>query len=58
MSLLDYFRRRPDFRCEPAPDVAQIERDIEARLAKRKAARTISCPYKRGHATRAINRSV
>lgn len=34
-----------------------LERDLNRRLALRKAARQESNPHKRGHLTRAINRS-
>lgn len=56
MILARYFARRADGRCAPPPDVEQIERDLDARLALRKAARAIASPGKRGWATRAINR--
>ena len=51
-----FFRRRPDGRCEIPADPAQTERDLEARLAMRKAARSISNPHVRGHITRQLNR--
>lgn len=35
-----------------------LERDLDRRLALRKAARRERNPHKRGHLTRAINRSV
>lgn len=55
MNLLKHFTRRPDGRCEPAPDVAQLERDLAERLAHRKAARLEPNPAKRGWITRGIN---
>lgn len=51
-----WFTRRPDGRCEIPADLAQLERDLEARLAMRKAARSISNPHVRGHVVRQINR--
>ena len=51
-----WFTRRADGRCEIPADVAQTERDLEARLAMRKAARSISNPHVRGHITRQLNR--
>jgi hypothetical protein len=57
MDILSFFRRRSDGRCEPAPDVSQIESDLAERLAQRKAARLTPDPHKRGHITRHINRS-
>lgn len=58
MTLFDYFRRRPDGRCEPLADIASIEMDLEARLAARKAARSIKDPHKRGHFIRMLNKRV
>jgi hypothetical protein len=55
MSMLDFFRLRADGRCEPAPDIAQLDRDLDDRLARRRAARAIPNPHKRGHMTRMIN---
>jgi hypothetical protein len=51
-----WFTRRADGRCEIPADLAQLERDLDARLAMRKAARSISNPYERGHVVRQINR--
>ena len=55
MMLLAHFLRRADGRCACPPDTAAIEREIEARLAARKAARAEPNPARRGHITRAIN---
>lgn len=55
MNLLSFFRRRADGRCEPPADIAQLERQLNERLAARRAARSISNPYERGHETRRIN---
>lgn len=52
-----WFTRRPDGRCEIPPDIAQLERDLNERLALRKAARSITNPHQRGHYTRQLNRS-
>lgn len=49
------FRRREDGRCEPRADIAQLEREINENLAKRKAARLIANPHVRGHVTRRLN---
>lgn len=52
MRLLDFFRRRPDGRCEPDTY------DLDARLAARKAIRNEPNPHKRGHMTRALDAQV
>jgi len=58
MNLLSFFRRRPDGRCEPPTDIAQLERQLDERLADRKRARSIANPHQRGHVTRQINAGV
>lgn len=58
MRLIEFFRRRSDGRCEPLADIASLEMDLEARLAARKAARSIKDPHKRGHFIRMLNKRV
>lgn len=53
--LNSLFRRRPDGRAEPRDDIAQLERQLNERLAERKRARSIANPHQRGHVTRQIN---
>lgn len=56
MNLLSFFNRRADGRCEPKPDTEQLERDLSARLERRKAARLAAqTPHAKGWATRRIN---
>ena len=53
MAILDYFRRRPDGRCEPHD--TDFERQLDANLAARKAIRNEPDPHKRGWLTRKFN---
>lgn len=55
MRLLDYFTRRPDGRMEPPADLSEIERQLNDRLAKRKAARLEKNPHRRGWIIRKLN---